>query len=244
MVKKIFLILHFTFVLALSQAHSADQKYKEQYEPEDTDSKAFSVQCSFTSFVTSQGIYLFSLFDQDQLFEFTKTTLQSIYLEESFDENKLKQLIQDLRVDNFQTKFMPLFLNKIKEHLSQHILDTATITNDLNTLQKFLDDNKEFIMKSLTPLITSHESQGINHIEQLLQKAHNRFNNAVANNDFNKKLSESALIQKLNTALKEAQTKIDNDLEAFRAKISPSNLLIPTMSILRILFLSLLDAEK
>jgi hypothetical protein len=244
MVKKIFLILNLTFALALSQAYSADSEYKEQHKTEETDQKAFSVQCSFTSFVTSQGIYLFSLFDQDQLFEFTKTTLQSIYLETSFDENKLKQLIKDLRIDNFQTKFMPLFLNKIKSHLSKHILGTATITNDLNTIQTFLDNNKEFIMKSLNPFITSHEKQGINQIEQMLQKAQKGFNDAVKNEDLNKKLFSSALIQKLKAALNEAETTIDKDLEAFRTKIDPSILLIPTMSILRILFLSLLDAEK
>ncbi len=217
-------------------------KSNTNHSPQDI----FSIECNLANFITATSMYLFSLFEPEELLKALKIFASTKQNKDDFLEYRIKRFIDMLNIENFQIYFMKKFYQrKIRDFLLNRINNPNVINKMLITLNNFLDTYKDLInpvfnklisIKSkldITSLTQKYESHDLVAI-QLTKKSKDKSSSSSSSQDPNEEFSQKQKL--LDTALA--------PLTELRKKIDTSSILEATTMLLYILYSADKDAEK
>jgi len=221
---------------AMKTGPSANQSKTQPTSPRNL----YSAQRALTNFITSTSMYVFSLFEPDQLLQALKNRCIKDNPDEKPNDYRLKRFISLLSIENFQMYFIPRFFkNKIDEQLNNVIKDPTEILTMLVTLETFLNKQNKCIEPVLNKLM-SIKSNDLTKLEE----ERNILQNKLGTMQKNKNTKEVAqlngaietITNKLNQELQKVAAIVDPALNQLRTSLDTSSILAPTISLLHLLY--------
>jgi hypothetical protein len=222
---------------AMKTGPSANQSEDQQTSPQNL----FSAQRALPNFITGTSMYLFSLFEPDQLLQALKNRCIKENPDEKPNEYRLKRFINLLNIENFQMYFIPRFFkNDIDTQLGNIIKNPTEILTMLNTLQTFLNKQKQCIEPVLKKLMSIKSKDVIGKLEE----ERNALQTKLGTMQKNKNTKEVAqlndaietITNKLNQELQKVAAIVDPALNQLRTSLDTSSILAPTISLLHLLY--------